>query len=131
MGMTDPIADMLTRIRNAISVKQERVDMPSSKLKISLAKLMKDEGYILNYRLIKEKGHELLRIMLKYTGKNSIMIGLKRISRPGKRIYCGYNELPIIRGGLGIAIVSTSKGILTDAQARNDKIGGELVCAIW
>jgi small subunit ribosomal protein S8 len=131
MGMTDPIADMLTRIRNAISVKQERVDMPSSKLKISLAKLMKDEGYILNYRLIKEKGHELLRIMLKYTGKNSIIIGLKRISRPGKRIYCGYNELPIIRGGLGIAIVSTSKGILTDAQARNDKIGGELVCAIW
>lgn len=131
MGMTDPIADMLTRIRNAISVKQERVDMPSSKLKISLAKLMKDEGYILNYRLIKDKGHELLRIMLKYTGKNSIMIGLKRISRPGKRIYCGYNELPIIRGGLGIAIVSTSKGILTDTQARNDKIGGELVCAIW
>ena len=131
MGMTDPIADMLTRIRNAISARHERVDIPFSKLKVNIAKLMKDEGYIANYRLIKDKGHELLRIMLKYTGKNSIMIGLKRISRPGKRIYCGYNELPIIRGGLGIAIVSTSKGILTDTQARNDKIGGELVCAIW
>lgn len=131
MGMTDPIADMLTRIRNATSVRQEYVDMPSSKLKINLAKLMKDEGYILNYRLIKDKGHELLRIMLKYSGKNSLIIGLKRISRPGRRVYCGYNELPVIHGGLGIAIVSTSKGILTDAQARNEKIGGELVCAIW
>ena len=131
MGMTDPIADMLTRIRNAVSARHERVDMPSSKLKVSIAKLMKDEGYISNYRIIKDKGHEILRLTLKYVDKNPIMLGIKRISRPGRRNYCGHDELPIIRGGLGVAIVSTSRGILTSTQAKKEKIGGELVCAMW
>ncbi|MGC8736799.1 MAG: 30S ribosomal protein S8 [Dissulfurimicrobium sp.] len=131
MGMTDPIADMLTRIRNAISARHDRVDMPSSKLKINIAKLMKDEGYILNYRIIKENGKDVLRIALKYVDKNPIILGLKRISKPGRRIYCSHNKLPTIRGGLGIAVISTSKGILTDVQAKNNKVGGELLCAIW
>ncbi|MDA8163157.1 MAG: 30S ribosomal protein S8 [Desulfobacteraceae bacterium] len=131
MGMTDPIADMLTRIRNAISARHERVDIPFSKLKVNIAKLMKDEGYIANYRLIKDKGHEILRVSLKYVDKNPILLGIKRLSTPGRRNYCSHNELPIIRGGLGIAIISTSKGILTSTQAKKEKVGGELVCAIW
>ena len=131
MSMTDPIADMLTSIRNASKAGHERLDIPSSNLKVDLAKLFKEEGYISNFRIIKDRRQGILRIFLRYSDKQPVIIGLRRISRPGRRVYCGKNEVPEIRGGLGTAVISTSKGVVTDAQARRDGIGGEVVCAIW
>ncbi len=131
MSMTDPIADMLTRIRNACMAKLDRVDMPNSSLKANIAKLMKEQGYISNYRLIKDGKQGILRIFLKYQDGKPVILGLRRISKPGRRVYCGKDELPRIRGGFGMAVVSTSKGVMTDAQARQDGVGGEVICAIW
>jgi small subunit ribosomal protein S8 len=131
MSMTDPIADMLTRIRNAITARHERVDIPSSRMKGSIAGLMKEESYISNYRVIKDRGQGVLRIFLRYSGGEPVILGIKRISKPGRRVYCRGDEIPRIRGGFGIAIVSTSKGILTDSQAREMGVGGEVVCAVW
>lgn len=129
---TDPIADMLTRIRNANIVSHQEVSIPSSKLKIELAKLLKEEGYITNYE-IKEVGNfKSLVIELKYDEKSKPVISnLQRISRPGLRNYCKAKNLPQVLGGLGIAIVSTSKGLLTDRKARKENIGGEVLCYVW
>ena len=129
---TDPIADMLTRIRNANMVSLTDVEMPSSKLKVELAKLLKEEGYIVDYE-VKENGcFKTLAITLKYdeAGK-PVIANLKRVSRPGLRNYCKSKDLPKVLGGLGIAIVSTSKGILTDRKARKENVGGEILCYVW
>jgi small subunit ribosomal protein S8 len=130
--MTDPIADMLTRIRNGNLAKQDKVDIPASNFKTSIAKVLKNEGYIKNSKIIKDRKQGLLRVYLKYGPKNERTIeGIKRVSKPGRRIYSGFEEIPKIRGGLGIMILSTSKGIMTDREARKKKMGGELICSVW
>lgn len=130
--MTDPIADMLTRIRNGNLAKQDKVDIPASNFKAGIAKVLKNEGYIKNSKIIKDRKQGLLRVYLKYGPKNERTIeGIKRVSKPGRRIYSGFEEIPKIRGGLGIMILSTSKGLMTDREARKKKMGGELICSIW
>lgn len=132
MSMTDPIADMLTRIRNATMVYHDSVDIPSSKMKLSVAEILKNEGYIREYNHIRDDKQGILRIYLKYgPNREKVIGGLKRISKPGLRVYAGKEELPRVLGGLGIAIVSTSKGLMTDRQARREGIGGEVVCYVW
>lgn len=129
---TDPIADMLTRIRNANLVSHETVEMPSSKLKVELAKLLKEEGYIIDYSVKDSGKFKILSIVLKYDQKhNAVISNLKRISKPGLRNYCKAKNLPQVLGGLGIAIVSTSKGLMTDRKARKENIGGEVLCYVW
>ncbi len=129
---TDPIADMLTRIRNANMVSHETVEMPSSKLKIELAKLLKEEGYIIDYSVKNIEKFSFLTVVLKYDEKHKPVISnLKRISKPGLRNYCKAKNLPQVFGGLGIAIVSTSKGLLTDRKARKENLGGEILCYVW
>lgn len=129
---TDPIADMLTRIRNANMVSHEQVEMPSSKLKVELAKLLKEEGYISDYSVKLVGKFNYLTIVLKYDEKHKpVVTNLKRISKPGLRNYCKAKNLPQVFGGLGIAIVSTSKGLLTDRKARKENIGGEVLCYVW
>lgn len=132
MSMTDPIADMLTRIRNANQVSHPTVEMPSSKLKVQLAKLLKEEGYITDYE-VKEVGKfKVLSITLKYDSKNKpIITKLERISKPGLRNYSKAKNLPKVLGGMGIAIVSTSKGLLTDRKARKENLGGEVICYVY
>ncbi len=131
--MTDPIADMLTRIRNANTAKHDTVDVPASKIKLSIANILLDEGYIKSYDVIEEGVAKTIRITLKYgADKNDrVIAGLKRISRPGLRVYASAAEMPKVLGGLGIAIVSTNKGILTDKQAREANVGGEVLAYIW
>ncbi|GEA14383.1 MAG: small subunit ribosomal protein [Moorella sp. (in: firmicutes)] len=130
--MTDPIADFLTRIRNANMVYQEKVEVPASKMKRAIAEIMKNEGYIKNYEYIEDDKQGTLRIYLKYgPNKEKVITGIKRISRPGLRIYARKGEIPKVLGGLGVAIISTSKGILTDKQARREGVGGEVICYIW
>jgi small subunit ribosomal protein S8 len=129
---TDPIADMLTRIRNANMVAHETVDMPCSKLKIELAKLLKEEGYIVDYSVKLVGKFNILSVVLKYDAKRKpVITNLKRISKPGLRSYCKSKSLPKVLGGLGVAIVSTSKGLLTDRRARKENIGGEVICYVW
>jgi small subunit ribosomal protein S8 len=130
--MTDPIADMLTRIRNASKAKQEKVDIPSSKLKIEIAKILKDEGYVKNVKLVKDRRQGLIRVYLKYTEEEIPVIqGLKRISKPGRRVYAGNDSIPKVLAGLGTAIMSTPKGIQTGKQAKKDNVGGEVICHVW
>lgn len=131
MSMTDPIADMLTCIRNASKARHERLDIPSSNLKVDVAKLFKEEGYISNFRIIKDRRQGILRIFLRYSDKQPVILGLRRISKPGRRVYCGKSEVPEIRGGLGTAVISTSKGVMTDAKAKRNGVGGEVLCTIW
>ena len=132
MVMTDPIADMLTRIRNANSVKHDSVDIPSSKLKVELARILKDEGFIREYKVIDDGKQGILRVYLKYTAqKGQVIQGLKRISKPGLRVYANKDEVPRVLGGLGIAILSTSKGVITDKDARKQGVGGEVICYVW
>jgi len=133
MGMTDPLADMLTRLRNANKAKHEKVDLPASILKAHVARLLKDEGYIKNYKVIKDSKQGTLRIYLKYEGetKKQIISGLKIISRPGLRRYVSRNEIPPVLRGLGVSILSTSKGVITDKEARKLNVGGELLCSVW
>ena len=133
MTMSDPIADMLTRIRNANTAKHDTVDVPASKMKIAIANILLDEGYIEKYDLIEEGAFQTIRITLKYAENKNIRIisGLKRISKPGLRVYAGKEELPKVLGGLGIAIISTNKGVITDKQARKEKVGGEVLAYIW
>jgi small subunit ribosomal protein S8 len=133
MGMTDPLADMLTRLRNANKAKQEKVDIPASNFKVQVARILKDEGYLKNYKVIKDGKQGLLRIYLKYEGetKKQIIGGLKIISRPGLRRYVHSSEIPLVLRGLGLSILSTSKGVLTDKEARKLNVGGELLCSIW
>jgi small subunit ribosomal protein S8 len=132
MVMTDPIADFLTQIRNACMANHERVDVPSSKIKLSIAKLLKEEGYINNYKLVKDKKQGILRVYLKYDNKNvPIIEGLERISKPSCRVYVRHDKIPYVLNGYGTVILSTSKGVLTDREARRQKIGGELLCKVW
>lgn len=132
MSMTDPVADMLTRIRNALRAAHEQVNIPSSKLKINIANVLKSEGYIKNFRIISDGQHRYIRIFLKFD-KNGVPVveGLKRISKPSCRIYARYDEIPKVLNGYGVNIVSTSKGIMTDNEARNQKVGGEILCSVW
>ncbi|HHN64141.1 MAG TPA: 30S ribosomal protein S8 [Nitrospirae bacterium] len=129
--LTDPIADMLTRIRNAIMVKAEKVDIPASRMKLDIAKILKEEGYIRAYKIIKDKKQGILRISLKYVDGEPVITGLKKVSKPGRRIYVGYKDITRVMGGVGIAILTTSKGILSDKGCKREKVGGELLCYIW
>jgi len=132
MQITDAIADMLTRIRNASSAKHETVDIPASNIKKDIAKILLDEGYVKNVELIDDGKQGLIRIALKYTGnKQNVISGIKRISKPGLRVYASKDELPKVLGGLGIAIISTSRGIMTDKKARAEGIGGEVLAFVW
>ena len=131
--MTDPIADMLTRIRNANTAKHDTVDVPSSKMKLAIAKILLDEGYIKSYELVENGNFNDIRITLKYgASKNEkIISGLQRISKPGLRVYANKEELPKVLGGLGVAIISTNKGVITDKDARKLGVGGEVLCFVW
>jgi small subunit ribosomal protein S8 len=132
MVMTDPIADMLTRIRNGNSVKHESVDVPRSKLKEELARILKDEGFIRDYKVIEDDKQGTIRVYLKYdANKGQVIQGIKRISKPGLRVYANKEEVPRVLGGLGVAILSTSQGIMTDRTARKEGIGGEVICYVW
>ena len=129
---TDPIADFLTRIRNSIMVRHEKTDVPASKMKEELAKVLRDEGYIKNYKRIESRTQGILRIYLKYGENNeSVITDLQRYSKPGLRRYCGYDKMPLVREGMGIVILSTSKGIMTGQRAKQEKIGGEVLCTVW
>ena len=132
MQITDPIADMLTRIRNAGTAKHETVDVPASKMKKSIAEILLNEGYIKGYQVLDDGTQGVIRITLKYgEGKKNVISGLRRVSKPGLRVYAGAEELPRVLHGLGIAIVSTSKGIMTDKKAREAHVGGEVLAFVW
>ncbi|SDZ31445.1 SSU ribosomal protein S8P [Proteiniborus ethanoligenes] len=132
MVMTDPIADMLTRIRNGNNAKHETVDIPASNMKKSIASILLEEGFIKGYDVIEDAKQGILRVQLKYGKDNEkIITGLKRISKPGLRVYVKSDEIPRVLGGLGIAVLSTSKGIITDKEARKEGVGGEVICYIW
>ena len=132
MTMSDPIADMLTRIRNANSAKHDTVDIPASNMKKAIAQILVDEGYIKNYKLIEDGKQGVIRVTLKYgEGKSQVITGLRRVSKPGLRIYSNVEEMPKVMKGLGVAIVSTSKGIMTDREARKQNVGGEVLAFIW
>ena len=132
MTVSDPIADMLTRIRNAIMVRHDFVLVPSSRIKLSIAKILKGEGFISDYEVLKGKPHRVIKIYLRYSDNNKpVLSGLERVSKPGLRIYAQRKEIPKVYGGLGIAIVSTPKGVMTGQQAWRQGIGGELLCYIW
>ncbi|MBF0528968.1 MAG: 30S ribosomal protein S8 [Deltaproteobacteria bacterium] len=132
MSMTDPIADMLTRIRNAMMIRHDRVDVPASKLKLSIVRILKDEGYIKNFKVIKDNKQGVLRILLKYTDDNKPVIkGLKRVSRCSTRVYLGTDDIKPVLSGLGVGIISTSKGVMTDREAKRQNVGGEMICSVW
>ncbi len=131
MQITDPIADMLTRIRNANTAKHETVDIPASNMKKAIAKILNDEGYIKSYQIIEDGKQGVIRVTLKYSGKEKVISGIKRVSKPGLRMYAPAEELPRVLKGLGIAIISTSKGIMTDKEARKQHIGGEVLAFVW
>jgi small subunit ribosomal protein S8 len=131
MTMTDPVSDFLTRIRNASEAKHETVDVPSSKLKVELARIMKDEGYISNYALVRDDKQGLIRIQLRYSaGRTPVISSLERVSRPGCRVYARKTDIPSVLGGLGICILSTSQGVFTGKQAQDKGLGGEVLCTI-
>ena len=133
MTMSDPIADMLTRIRNANTAKHDTVDVPSSKMKLAIAQILLDEGYIKKFDVVKDGNFDVIRIVLKYgvDKTDKIITGIKRISKPGLRVYAGKDELPRVLGGLGIAIISTNQGIVTDKKARKLNVGGEVLAFVW
>ena len=133
MTMSDPIADMLTRIRNANTAKHDTVDIPSSRMKLAIADILVDEGYVAKYEMVENGSFKDIRIFLKYNNNKNerVISGIKRISKPGLRVYAGGDELPRVLGGLGTAIISTNQGVLTDKQAREKKIGGEVLAFIW
>ena len=132
MQITDPVADMLTRIRNANTAKHESVDVPASNLKKAIAKILLDEGYIKSYEVVEDGTQGVIRIQLKYlAGKEKVISGLRRVSKPGLRVYAGADELPRVLKGLGIAIISPSKGVMTDKTARANHVGGEVLAFVW
>ena len=131
MHITDPIADMLTRIRNANSARHDTVDIPASNMKKSIAQILLDEGYIKSYQIVDDGTQGVIHITLKYNGKDKVITGLRRVSKPGLRVYVGAGELPRVLRGLGIAIVSTSKGVMTDKAARAAHVGGEVLAFVW
>jgi small subunit ribosomal protein S8 len=130
--MTDPIADMLTRVRNASSAMHDEVEIPASKIKESIARILADEGYVAGFELVNGEGHPKIKIHLSYTEERlRVISGIRRISKPGRRVYRGATELPRVLGGLGVAIISTSQGVMTDKQARRAKVGGEVLAYVW
>jgi small subunit ribosomal protein S8 len=129
--MTDPIADMLTRIRNAALIKAEKVDVPASRMKLEISKILKEEGFIRAYKILKDKKQGVLRLTLKYVDNDNVISGLKRVSKPGRRVYVGGREIPRVMGGVGIAVLTTSQGILSDKTCRRDGLGGEVICYVW
>ena len=132
MYLTDPIADMLTRVRNANAVMHEKVDIPHSKMKERISEILKEQGYISNFKIVTDEGNKKsIRVYLKYAGKERVIKGLKRISKPGRRVYSSVEDMPRVLSGLGIAIVSTSKGVITDKVARAEKVGGEVLAFVW
>ncbi len=131
MPVTDPIADFLTRIRNAVKAKKRWVEIPSSNMKVRIAEIMKDYNFIRDFTVIEDNKQNVLRIFLKYVDGTSSITGLKRISKPGLRVYADKEHLPRVLNGLGIAVISTSKGLMTDKQARREGVGGEVICYIW
>ena len=131
MQITDPIADMLTRIRNANNARHETVDVPASKLKLAIAKILVEEGYIKSYQFIEDGNQGVIKITLKYLGKEKVITGLRRVSKPGLRMYAGADDLPKVLRGLGIAIISTSMGVMTDKNARKEHVGGEVLAFVW
>ena len=129
---SDPIADMLTRIRNASRAEHEKCDIPSSKMKVRLAEILKDEGFIKNFRVLDDQKQGTLRVYLKYgTGNEKMITGLVRVSTPGRRVYVRHDRIPRVRSGLGVSILSTSRGVMTDKDARRQGVGGELLCEVW
>jgi small subunit ribosomal protein S8 len=131
MSLTDPVADFLARIRNAIRARHQKMDVPASKLKAEIARILKEEGYISNYKVQDEEGKLMLRVYLKYGGAEAAIRDLARISRPGCRVYVGRDEIKRVQGGLGISILTTPKGVMTGRQARREGVGGELLCEVW
>lgn len=132
MTMTDPIADFLTRIRNAAQVSKDRCDVPASRLKLDLAKILQEEGFIRTFKVLEEGHGGTIRVYLRYSSEGEPAIhGLERVSRPGLRVYRRVDDLPSVRGGIGVAVVSTSKGLMTDARARELRLGGEVMCHVW
>ena len=132
MRLTDPVADMLTRIRNAINARHQKVDIPASKLKLEIARILKEEGYVSNFKATEEEGHKVLRIYLKYANNNEAVISqVNRVSRPGCRVYVRRTEIPRVLGGMGINILTTPRGVMTGRQARKQGLGGELLCEVW
>jgi len=130
--MSDPIADLLTRIRNASRAEHEKVDVPASKLKVKIVELLKEEGFIKNYRLIEDAKQGVLRVYLKYgVGNEKMISGLVRVSRPGRRVYVGKDKIPSILGGMGVALLSTSRGVMTDRESRKQQLGGEVLAYVW
>ena len=130
--ISDPIADMLTRVRNALKARFQKVDVPASKLKTEIARIMKDEGYILNYKIVDEDNHKAIRVYLKYTAANqSVISHIERVSRPGCRVYVRRSEIPRVLGGMGINILTTPRGVMTGRQARKQGLGGEVLCEVW
>jgi len=130
--MTDPVADLLTRIRNASRAEHEKVDIPASKLKVKITELLKDEGFIKNYRLMEDDKQGTLRVYLKYgAGNEKIISGLVRVSRPGRRVYVSKDKIPSILGGMGVAILSTSRGVMSDRESRKQQLGGEVLAYVW
>lgn len=132
MNLTDPVADFLTRIRNAHNARHQKMDVPASKLKAEIARILKEEGYIANVKAVDEEGRALLRVYLKYGANNEAAIrNLKRVSKPGCRVYIGKDEIRRVQGGLGISIMTTPRGVMTGRQARREGVGGEILCEVW
>jgi small subunit ribosomal protein S8 len=132
MNMTDPVADMISRIRNGVRAKLPKVDVPSSKLKVEIARILKDEGYVSNFKVTQDDKQGVLRVYLKYgPGMERVITDLQRVSRPGCRIYCGKDQIPRVYGGLGINILSTSRGLMTGRSAAREGVGGEILCNVW
>ena len=132
MGMTDPIADMLTRLRNAGLARHKKVDIPSSKLKVAIATVLRNLGYIKNFKTVTDESFEILRIYLKFDEENLPVIHeIQRVSRPSRRVYVGTDDIPKVKNGMGCAIVSTSKGVLSDEEAHKAQVGGEVICTVW
>lgn len=130
--ISDPIADMLTRVRNALKARHPKVDVPASNLKTEIARILKDEGYILNYKIVDDESHKAIRVYLKYTATNQPVISnIERVSRPGCRVYVGHKDIPKVLGGLGVNILTTPKGVMTGKAARAQGVGGELLCQVW
>lgn len=132
MNMTDPIADMLTRVRNALAARHPKVDVPASKLKAEIARILKEEGYIVNFKVAEEEGKRTIKIYLKYSTDNEPVISkIERISKPGRRVYVGQKEIPRVLGGMGINILTTPRGVMTGRTAHRERVGGEILCEIW